>query len=112
MSPTRPILFWSCPPMALALALAACAPQAPRPNSEAPLEQRLFDLERRLERLEARPGVQPPYRDKAEIQAHIRMLEAERDKLLTRYTDEHPAVKNIDRMLQILDRQVKMPGSP
>ena len=57
MSHTRPILSLSCLTVALAFALAACGTQAP-PKADTPSqEQRLFDLERRMERLEARPAV-------------------------------------------------------
>jgi len=106
MSPTRSILSLSCLTVALALALTACGtpPKADTPS----LEQRLFDLERRMERLEARPAVQPPYRNKEEIQAHIKALEAERTKLLTDYHAQHPAIKDIDRRLEILNVQLRM----
>ena len=111
MSPTPPIFPKSC--LTLTLALAACAPHAPLPTTDAPsLEQRLSDLEQRMERLEARSFGEPPYRSKAEIQTHIRELEEERSKLLIRYTVEHPAIKDIDRKLMILDSQLKMLESP
>ena len=106
MSHTRPILSRSCLTVALALALAACGtpPKADTPS----LEQRLFDLERRMERLEARPAVQPPYRNKEEIQAHIKALEEERTQLLADYRAQHPAIKDIDRRLEILNVQLRM----
>lgn len=111
MSPTPPISSRSY--LMLTLALAACAPHAPLPMTDAPsLEQRLFDLEHRVERLEVRSFGEPPYRNKAEIQAHIRALEEERSKLLTSYTVQHPAIKDIDRKLMILDIQLKMLESP
>ena len=111
MSPTPSIFPRPC--LTLTLALAACAPHAPLPTTDAPsLEQRLFDLEHRVERLEARSFGEPPYRNKAEIQAHIRALEEERSKLLIGYTVQHPAIKDIDRKLMILDSQLKMLESP
>jgi uncharacterized membrane protein YvbJ len=61
-----------------------------------------------VERLEARPAVKPPYRNKAEIQANIKELEDERAKLLITYLPEHPDIKDIDRQLEILNSQLKM----
>ena len=108
MSHTPPMLSRCCQTVVLACALAACGSPAP-PKPEGPsLEQRLFELERRIERLEARLAVEPPYRNKAEIQAHIRALEDERDKLLSRYLAQHPDIKDIDRRLEILNGQLKM----
>jgi hypothetical protein len=89
--------------------LAGCGAQPPQQQADTPtLEQRLSDLERRMEILEARPGIAPPYRSKAEIEAHIEALEAERGQLLTRYLPQHPAIRDIDRMLQILDFQLQL----
>jgi len=108
MSHTLSILCRSCLPAALALALAACATPAP-PKADTPsVEQRLFDLERRMERLEARPAVQPAYRTREEVQAHIKDLETERSRLRVDYHAEHPAIKDIDRRLEILNVQLKM----
>lgn len=107
MSHTRPIL-WSCLSVALAFALAACGTQAP-PKADTPsVEQRLFDLERRMERLEARPAVQPAYRTREEIQAHIKALQDERSRLRVDYNAQHPAIKDIDRRLEILNVQLRM----
>lgn len=109
MSPLSPILHPSGLTIALVLALTACAPQTPLPKTDAASqEQRLFDLERRMQRLEARPQIEPPYRNQAEIQANISELEAERVKLRVGYTDQHPAIKDIDRKLEILNAQLKM----
>jgi hypothetical protein len=109
MSRTRSNLLLYCMAIALAVALAACAPHAPRQRTDTPSqEQRLFDLERRMEKLEARPVVEPPYRNQVEIQAQIRELEEERGKLLIRYTPQHPAIKDIDRKLERLNSQLKM----
>ena len=108
MRHTHPTLSRSWLTVALALSLTACASPA-APKTDAPsLEQRMFELERRVERLEARPAVKPPYRNKAEIQENIRALEDERAKLLTHYLPEHPDIKNIDRELDILNTQLKM----
>ena len=108
MPHTRPILSRSCLTVALAFVLAACGTQVP-PKADTPSqEQRLFDLERRMERLEARPAVQPPYRTREEIQAHIKALEDERTKLRTDYLPQHPAIRDIDRRLEILNVQLRM----
>lgn len=108
MSHILPILSRSCLTVALAFAVVACEAYAPPKTDTPSLEQRMSELERRMERLEARPAVEPPYRNKAEVQAQIRALEDERDKLLTRYRAPHPAIKDIDRMLEILNNQLKM----
>mgnify|MGYP001061618926 FL=1 len=95
--------------LALACALAACASNAPSSAPETPsVEQRLSDMERRIEMLEARPRIEPPYRDRAEIEAHIEALEAERATLLTRYLTDHPLIRDIDRRLIILNKQLNM----
>lgn len=108
MSHTLPILSLPCLMVALAFALAACGTQAPPKTDTPSVEQRLLDLERRMERLEARPAVQPAYRTREEIQAHIKALEDERTKLLTDYHAQHPAIKDIDRRLEILSVQLRM----
>ena len=108
MSHTLPILSRSCLTVALASAMVGCEAYAPPKPDTPSLEQRMSELERRMERLEARPAVQPPYRNKAEIQAQIRELEDERDKLLTHYLTPHPDIKDIDRRLEILNTQLKM----
>jgi len=108
MSPLLPILYRTCLTAVLAFALAACGSHAP-PNPDAPsLEQRVDELERRMESLEARPLVKPPFRSKAEIQANIEALEVERAQLLARYFTPHPEIKDIDRKLEILNTQLKM----
>ena len=60
-----------------------------------------------MQRLEGRPPVQEPYRNREEIQEHIKSLETERAKLLVKYTDQHPAVRDIDRKLLILNEQLQ-----
>ena len=108
MSPARPTRSRSCLTLALAFALTACGSLAP-PKRDAPsLEQRVLELEHRMEILEARPAVAPPYRSREEIQAHIKALEQERAALLTHYFDQHPAIKDIDRRLGILNTQLKL----
>jgi len=98
--------------LAFTLALAACGSPAP-PKADTPsVERCLSDLDRRMDILEARPVVQPPYRSKAEIQANIEALEAERGKLLTRYYAQHPDIKDIDRKVEILNCQLKLLESP
>lgn len=99
--------------VALFVMLPACAPQTTRPRPGTPtMEQRVSELERRLERLEARPEVQAPYRSKAELEAAIKSLREERVRLLGRYTDQHPEIRDLDRRLAILDRQMKMLEQP
>lgn len=108
MSFLFPRLSRSCLTAALAFALAACESPAP-PKADTPsMEQRVFELERRMERLEARPDVKPPYRSKAEIQANIEALQNERAKLLSRYLPQHPEIRDIDRRLEILYSQLPM----
>ena len=108
MSHALPTLIRSCLTVALAFALAACGSVSP-PKTEPPtLEQRVLELERRMEILEARPVVEPPFRSREEIQAQIKTLEQERSVLLTRYYDQHPAIRDIDRRLGILNTQLKL----
>lgn len=47
-------------------------------------------------------------RSRAEIEARIEPLEAERAKLRADYLPQHPAIRDIDRRLDILDAQLKM----
>jgi hypothetical protein len=94
--------------VALAFLLMACGSNAPPKTDSPSVEQRLLELERRMDKLEARPAVQPPYRSKAEIQAHITSLESERSALLIRYQPEHPAIRDIDRSLETLNTQLKL----
>jgi hypothetical protein len=112
MSPIFLIPSRSCLMLALMCSQAACGSSAPPKTDTPSVEQRLSGLERRMDQLEARPVVQPPYRSKAEIQANIEALEAERGKLLPRYSAQHPDIKDIDRKLAILNSQLKMLESP
>ncbi len=95
--------------------MAGCSTHqvAPPATGDMATEQRLSDLERRVQRLENRPLIEAPFGNQEEIQARIDQLEAERIKLLLRYTDQHPAIRDINRKLLILREQLKMlqPGS-
>jgi len=98
-------------PVSLGLLLVGCNAHPAKPpevSGAVVTQQRLDDLERRMQRLEGRPPVEAPYRNREEIQAHIKTLEAERAKLLVKYTDQHPAVRDIDRKLLILNEQLGM----
>jgi len=108
--PQPPLMLKRLSPVALALALVltACETPAPAKSEAPPLAQRVNELEHRVERLEARPAVQPPLRSKEEIEAHIKSLEAERAKLRVDYLPQHPAIRDIDRRLDILNAQLKM----
>lgn len=108
MPQSYPLLPKSCMAVALAFALSGCGSNAPLENDTSSVEQRLLKLEQQVERLEARFAIPPPYRNKAEIQAHIEALEAERSELLTRHLPPHPYIKDIDRRLGILHIQLKM----
>jgi hypothetical protein len=108
MTPVCPLSLRHGLTLALACALVACATPAPPPPSDPALERRMTELERRIEALELRPAIAPPYRDKAEIQAHIESLEAERAELLSRYLPQHPAIRDLDRRLAILNVQLEM----
>jgi hypothetical protein len=100
--------FWLSLGAALALAGCGGAPVRQHDAADASLDQRVFDLERRVERLENRPDIQVPYRNREEIEAQIKALEKERAVLLTKYTERHPAVRDIDRSLLILVNQRKL----
>jgi hypothetical protein len=108
MTATRQIFSRSSLAITFAIALTACATNEPLKTETPSQEQRLSDLENRVEKLEARGNVAPPYRNKSEIQEQIRNLEVERSKLLVSYTAEHPSVMDIDRKLVILNNQLKM----
>jgi hypothetical protein len=97
---------------ALALLLGACAQQpasTTAPQMEAD-RQRLQLLEQRVEILERYiynlPS--PPVRSRKEIENNIRSLESKRSALLERYTDSHPAVREIDLSLRLLKLQLEM----
>jgi len=96
----------------LALLLYACAQQpasTPEPQAAAD-RQRLQLLEQRVEVLERYiynlPS--PPMRRRSEIEDNIRSLESKRAALLERYTDLHPAVREIDLSLRLLKLQLEM----
>lgn len=90
--------------------VAGCASQegVPPVAPQSATEQRLADLEQRVQQLEKRPHVEAPYRNREDIQTHISQLEAERGKLLLKYTELNPAVRDIDRKLGILREQLRM----
>jgi len=110
--PSRLVTSLGCAIGVLAmLALSGCgtpARKASSMESAADTQQRLDDLERRMQRLEGRPPVQPPYRNRQEIESQIKSLEEDRAKYLVKYTDQHPAVRDIDRKLLILREQLQM----
>ena len=93
---------------ALALALSACARTGGVGDEDA-LEQRLRTLEERIEKLKSRPPIQPALRERAAVEAHRAKLLDERAKLLTRYTEQHPAIRDIDRKIHILEQQLLEP---
>lgn len=105
--PQRPLMLKRLSPVALALMLTDCETPAPAKSGEPALTQRVNELEQRVERLEARPAVQPPLRSRTEIETHIKSLEAEHTKLLVDYLPQHPAIRDIDRRLDILNAQLK-----
>jgi hypothetical protein len=91
---------------ALASVLAACGTYAPQRDATPALEQRVLELEDRGQRLEADSLVETPLPGPAGIQAQISALEAERARLLTRYYAQHPAIRVIDRRLDLLRGQL------
>jgi hypothetical protein len=94
-----------CPAVALAFALTACASHAtPHPAASSPSQH--VDAPERLQTPDTQ--VQPPFRNRAEIQANIEALEVERAQLQTRYLAPHPEIRDIDRQLDILYAQIKM----
>lgn len=100
----RQLLF----PLCLLLAGCASHEAVPPTDSHAVTEQRVADLERRMQRLESRPPVEAPYGNREEVLSRIKQLEAERGNLLLSYTELHPAVRTIDRKLLILREQLRM----
>lgn len=56
--------------------------------------------------------MQAPFRSRAELEAAIQLLQAERIRLLSRYTEQQPEIRDLDRRLAILDRQMKMLAQP
>jgi septal ring factor EnvC (AmiA/AmiB activator) len=108
MPAVPPTVFRCALALVAGCAPAACGTPAPSRGEVPAVDQRLSDLERRVEKLETRPAVEPPLRSKAEIEAHIKSLETERSTLLVRYSALHPEIRNIDRQLSILNQQLKM----
>ena len=95
------------------LGLLADCSAAPLPQPDAgSLGPRVVEREDRVSKLEARQQAAPPYRSKDEIQTHIRSLEEERGKLLGQYTAEHPAIRDINRKLDMLRHQLDTHAQP
>jgi len=98
--------------VALASVLGACGTYAPQQGATPALEQRVLELEDRVQRLEADSLVETPLPGPAEIQAQISALEAERARLLMRYYAQHPAIRVIDRRLDMLHGQLQPAAQP
>ncbi len=97
--------------LAGALALTACVQPPPAPPPSGPsIDQRVQDLEWRLDALERYVTNMPsaPLRSRAEIEANIHALEAQRVQLLLRYTPAHPDIRDIDLRLRLLRGQLQM----
>jgi chromosome segregation ATPase len=92
------------------LLLGACAQPSQPPADAAALARRVQNLEGRVESLERRDTIDPaqPLRTRAQIEANIQSLEAERATLLSKYQSAHPDVRDIDRRLQLLRKQLEM----
>lgn len=113
MSTSLPFACTSAAVVTVGALLTACTPHTTPMRQDTPtMEQRVSELEQRLERLEARPKVLAPYRSRVELEAAIQLLQAERIRLLNRYTEQHPEIRDLDRRLAILDRQMKMLAQP
>ena len=82
------------------LALAACGhgmpPPATVPESPPPqnLDQRLVDLAQEV------PEIDLPNRPAAELRGLLENLQAERARLLLRFTEQHPAVVLVNRKIE------------
>ncbi|MDD5390770.1 MAG: hypothetical protein PHD37_15630 [Gallionellaceae bacterium] len=100
----RRLLF----PVGLLLAGCASHEVVPPVAGQVIAEQRLEDLERRMQKLESRPPVEAPYGSREDVLSRINQLETERGGLLLKYTELHPAVRAIDRKLLILREQLRM----
>lgn len=106
---------WLLVPLILILSGCAAHEAAPPDAGEqaaarrlSAIEQRLAEIERRLLRLESLPPVEAPYGNRDDVQNQIGQLETERGKLLLNYTEQHPAVRTLDRKLLILREQLRM----
>ncbi|HNQ05180.1 MAG TPA: hypothetical protein PKH69_11285 [Thiobacillaceae bacterium] len=102
---------WLCS-LPLAGLLAGCATTHPPATADqmdaSGVQRRLDELERRVQSLEERPPLEKSYLSREEIQGQMRQLEVERARLRLKYTDQHPAIRDIDRGLRILARQLDM----
>ena len=88
--------------------LTACAQTTPPPASDTTrIEQRLNDIERRVELLESRPQVQAPLRTREDILEHRERLTAERVRLMTRSPDQLRAIRDLGRHMRSQDLQEK-----
>jgi chromosome segregation ATPase len=96
-----------CLTLGLASVLAGCGPYPAKDSGALSLEQRVLELERRVDSLQAERPSASPRRSRAAIQAEISALEQERSRLLTRYYDQHPAIRDIDRRLAILHGELQ-----
>jgi hypothetical protein len=95
----------------VALLLAACVQEPPQPPAPGlSVEQRVQNLERRLDALErfVTNTPAPPLRSRAEIEANIHTLEHQRLQLLDRYQPAHPDIREIDLRLKLLRLQLQM----
>jgi hypothetical protein len=106
------VLSRYCLTLAIASVLAGCATYGPQQGNTPALEQRVLELEDRVRRLEAESLGAPLAPGNAEKQAEINALEAERARLLTRYYEQHPAIRVIDRRLAILRGQLQPQEQP
>ncbi|MCU0840850.1 MAG: hypothetical protein MUC79_03900 [Thiobacillaceae bacterium] len=94
----------------LALLMAACGQAPQRPvTTETPSEP--GTLRHRLEALAERPGPEPEaVPDAQELEARIQDLQSERQKLLQRYTENHPQVILLDRRIaRLRERLSELP---
>ena len=98
--------------LALAVLMSACA-QSPVPPPSAPalsIEERVQQLEWRLDALERFATNLPsiPVRKRSEIEENVRALEQQRIKLLERYLPAHPSIREVDLSLRLLRWQLQM----
>lgn len=112
MLPAPTVLSLHCLTLAFACVLTGCTAYDQQAAGTPTLEQRVLELEDRMRRLEADSLAETPGQGPAEVEAQIRDLEAERARLLTRYYEQHPAIRVIDRRLDTLHGQLQPPEQP